>query len=40
MRLARSFAFAMAGNKRLARIAMIAMTTSNSIKVKPLARRM
>jgi hypothetical protein len=32
---ARSFAPAIAGNIRLARIAMIAMTTSSSIKVKP-----
>ena len=38
MRLARSLALASAGNSRAARIAMIAMTTSNSIKVKPLCR--
>jgi hypothetical protein len=32
---ARSFAPAIAGNIRLARIAMIAITTSSSINVKP-----
>jgi hypothetical protein len=32
------FALAKAGKSRLARIAMIAMTTSNSIRVKPLAK--
>ena len=35
MRLARSLALASAGSSKAARIAMMAMTTSNSIKVKP-----
>src|SRR5258708_37030339 len=36
VRLARSFAFAKAGKSIAARIAIMAMTTSNSISVKPL----
>ena len=34
-----ALALASAGNNKLARIAMIAMTTSNSIRVKPTGRR-
>ena len=35
MRLARSLALASAGNNKAARMAMIAMTTSSSMRVKP-----
>jgi hypothetical protein len=35
MRLARSLAFDKAGNNKAARIAIMAITTSNSIKVNP-----
>jgi hypothetical protein len=38
MRMALSLAFANTGNNIAARIAIIAMTTSNSINVKALAR--
>jgi len=37
MRLARDFALAKAGSNRAANMAMIAMTTNNSIRVKPLS---
>ena len=35
-----AFALANAGNNRLARIAMMAITTSSSISVNPLAKRL